>query len=338
MNAEIALRSNLEPEVPKQIVHIIGSGHSGSTLLDMILGGHSLISSLGEASFLHYNVREHKKLDVCTCGRHVLECPFWSSVEEAAEQQLHTSVRPALASLELADSRLFAMRDADGRFRKRRPGEHNPFRSPVNEAVLITGSRWLRRLAALIVPGVARHRKIARDTICLYELVRAARGTPVILDSTKNPGTFKGIFVEADLPMKFILLVRDGRAVCWSRMRRENVTMEQAAKAWTEEHRKRAIAQHGIPQNSMLAVRYEDLAREPVDSVTHICDFLGVAFEPGMLDFRQDRHNLGGNPMRFRDEEGEIKLDEKWRTALSKDDLDTFGKIAGQLNRRFGYD
>lgn len=329
--------SNSGTAVPHQIVHIIGSGHSGSTLLDMILGGHSLISSLGEASFLHYNVREHKALDVCTCGLHVLECPFWSSVETAAALQLHTSLKPALTSLELADSRLFAMRDADGRFRKRRPGETNPFRSVINETIIVVGSRWLRRVAALVHPDVARHRKIARDTITLYELVRTARGTPIVLDSTKNPGTFKGVFIEADIPMKFILLVRDGRAVCWSRIRRENVTMEQAASAWLAEHRKRAVAQRGISDDAVLTVRYEDLASAPVDTVKHICEFLGVSFESMMLDFRRDRHNLGGNPMRFREQEGEIELDEKWRTGLSKNDLDTFDNVAGQLNRHFGY-
>lgn len=41
--------------------------------------------------------------------------------------------------------------------------------------------------------------------------------------------------------------------------------------------------------------------------------------------------------MRFRLHETKIRLDESWRTQLSPDDLETFEKIAGRMNRRLGY-
>ena len=57
-----------------------------------------------------------------------------------------------------------------------------------------------------------------------------------------------------------------------------------------------------------------------------------------MLDFRAERHNLGGNPMRKRADERSIRLDEAWRRSLDRAVLDTFERIAGRLNRGFGYE
>ena len=33
----------------------------------------------------------------------------------------------------------------------------------------------------------------------------------------------------------------------------------------------------------------------------------------------------------------EVKLDDRWRTALGRDDLATFDAVAGSLNRQLGY-
>jgi hypothetical protein len=322
----------------RQIVHIIGSGHSGSTLLDMVLGGHSQVSSLGEAYFLYFNLRNFREKDVCTCGKHVTQCAFWARVEEEAIGLLKTDARPALTALSLADERIGVLRDERGEFRQAGPDESYPFRSRVNEAVLVAGSRMVQRMMSGLSRDVARHRRIARDMVTLYELVRRAHGTPIVLDSTKNPGAFKNIYLQADVPMRFILMIRDGRAVCHSRMRREGVTMAQAARIWKSEHLKRAVAQFTVPGNRVLEVRYEDLATRPEETVRGICAFLGVDYEPRMLEFRDDRHNLGGNPMRFRQGETRIELDEAWRRDLGAGDILAFDRVAGRLNRRLGYE
>jgi hypothetical protein len=37
------------------------------------------------------------------------------------------------------------------------------------------------------------------------------------------------------------------------------------------------------------------------------------------------------------DWQGDVKLDESWRQSLSPEDLQTFARVAGDLNRRYGY-
>lgn len=320
-----------------QIVHIIGSGHSGSTLLDMMLGGHSQISALGEAYFLQFNILNRRKLDVCTCGNHPLECPFWLKVETAAQEALETDTSPALASLLLADPRMAELMDSDGRFRERKPGDRYSHRSRINQGILALGSTRLQNLLSRWVSEVRLHRRIAKDTITLYELVRRAHQTPIIVDSTKNPGTFKNIYLQATAPMQFLRVIRDGRAVCASRMRREGVSMPQAAAVWLTEQIKRRTAEKTIRNSRIKTVYYENLASAPADTIDGICRFLGIETEPRMLDFRRERHNLGGNPMRLRRNESSIRLDERWRTQLSNEDLRWFERIAGSMNRALGY-
>ena len=59
------------------IVCITAVGHSGTTLLDLILSSHSAVTSVGEA------IKLPEKLDArCTCrAKSMRICPFWSAVE-----------------------------------------------------------------------------------------------------------------------------------------------------------------------------------------------------------------------------------------------------------------
>jgi len=60
-----------------QLVYITGRGHSGSTLLDLLISAHSEVVSVGEAKCLVTRPDEP-----CTCGAvTVFECPFWEKVD-----------------------------------------------------------------------------------------------------------------------------------------------------------------------------------------------------------------------------------------------------------------
>lgn len=77
---------------PIKVIYILGLGHSGSTLLDLILGSHSQIESVGEIkqfgkywqTFSDNSVKLEKK-DRCTCGVHVHECEYWNKVKHEME-------------------------------------------------------------------------------------------------------------------------------------------------------------------------------------------------------------------------------------------------------------
>jgi hypothetical protein len=71
----------------KQIVYISSLTHSGSTLLDLILGGHPRFIGLGEVARFAERRLENSREAICSCGQRMDDCLFWSQV--AARFQAH---------------------------------------------------------------------------------------------------------------------------------------------------------------------------------------------------------------------------------------------------------
>ena len=67
----------------QRVVFITSLGHSGSTLLDLVLGGHERFVGLGEVgnTITRDAVVGRDRGPVCSCGRSAVECPFWSEVD-----------------------------------------------------------------------------------------------------------------------------------------------------------------------------------------------------------------------------------------------------------------
>ena len=56
---------------------ICSAARSGSTVLDIILGGHKDAASLGEFSFFNKAIALDQQ---CSCGKHVVNCPSWEPI------------------------------------------------------------------------------------------------------------------------------------------------------------------------------------------------------------------------------------------------------------------
>jgi hypothetical protein len=67
-----------------ELVFIAGSSHSGSTLLDFLLSGHSRFVGLGEIANVirddDWGLPETRRRR-CSCGRPMAECPFWGAFD-----------------------------------------------------------------------------------------------------------------------------------------------------------------------------------------------------------------------------------------------------------------
>ena len=69
------------------IVYILSQGHSGSTLLDMLIGSHSKAFSIGERIVKNLGLETNRP---CTCGAETLsQCSFWSQVDNYLENFNH---------------------------------------------------------------------------------------------------------------------------------------------------------------------------------------------------------------------------------------------------------
>ena len=63
-----------------KVVYIVGLGHSGSTLLDLLLSGHPRIMGLGEIGSVLWNKTRSGEYTehICSCKQLMNECEFWS--------------------------------------------------------------------------------------------------------------------------------------------------------------------------------------------------------------------------------------------------------------------
>jgi hypothetical protein len=301
------------------LVYITGSGPSGSTLLDLLLNNSPFVQSVGEVHRL--NVYSRTNMESCTCGRYVLECPFWLS----AEEQLRRRVGAGRGESLLETHEMMLMPERVGRF--------GTF---LQKTLLVLGSRFLYELVA---PRVApAHVAAARNSLQWYDAIRSVSRSPVVVDSTKDARRLKVLYFAQPQVLRVLYMVRDGRAVTASAIRRDGITMRKAATRWRHSQRRVQMVLRGIPRSQVLRPRYESLCRDAANTMKTICAFLGLPFDASMLELRKRKaHNIGGNPMRFRAEEGRIVLDERWRKQLSKEELRVFAQIAGRMNWQLGY-
>lgn len=320
----------------KRLVYIAGCGHSGSTLLDMLLGGHSQISNLGEVHRYTLGLGRTSTPFLCTCGKSLQECEFWSRVTEAYADA--HGVAASAAGQFFTTNPEYNTLPQDAEDEQLELLNQQYYRASLNQMALVLGSRVLWDSAAFLSEEVRTYQTLTRNSLVLYAAVRRAWQTPVIIDSTKTPVRMKALYLTAKPDMHIIRLVRDGRAVCYSRMRRVNVTMERAIRIWLAEHRKQALMLQTVPDEYVTTVHYEQLCENPSGELERICNRIGLDYEPQMLAFRQNQvHSIGGNPMRFRRLDDNIRLDEKWRKELAVDDLKTFERLGQKLNQQLGY-
>lgn len=128
------------------VIYILGLGHSGSTLLDLMLGAHSRVTSLGEISKLSFRLQDPPvKNPRCMCGAEsIMACAFW----EAVQSQLKSKTGMGLRDIDIESAE-------PARFRRDNTALLNAVRAVSGTEVLVDSSKDRRRMSRLAeVKGV----------------------------------------------------------------------------------------------------------------------------------------------------------------------------------------
>jgi hypothetical protein len=162
-------------------------------------------------------------------------------------------------------------------------------------------------------------------------------------------------FVEpmlADNPdLKVIQIIRDPRAVLASRNFSKSFLETRGAGAkhpirlissvWTTGIRYKRYLEKAFPE-SFLSVKYESLVRSPESQTQDICKFLGVDWDPVMLDVSSFRSEVGKT---WEPNSSFGKLDgfdqsaiEKWRNMLPDREHAVMEYLCGELLNEEGYE
>lgn len=311
------------------VIYVCAAARSGSTLSDMFLGGHSQIASLGELNFLGKAI---KLGQVCTCGSTVGDCESWGKVIDDLQSTLAVDLRKTPYALRLWDA--IASKIIDHAHQTR------AYRGKVllRKAWMEVRDHLPNILWKQVPIPVALHEAL-ENKIHLYRTIARAWNKPVLVGSSKNQREAVELYRQWPERVKVVLMTRDGRGVYLSQKRggRDNT---RSLAGWRNYYRRALplIEQH-IPAHALFRLRYEDLAQNPEETRRQLCDFAGLPFEPAMLDLSQaTRHMVNGNDTRFAPGKG-FRLDERWRSELTDEDLEYFDRYGGAgMNRRLGYE
>jgi hypothetical protein len=309
----------------KTHVYICSAGHSGSTLLDMLLGTHPQCESLGELSLLPMDIAMGNR---CGCGEHYKACQLWSPILSTYAREHGIDVWNDPYSLNLG---YMAGINVD---RSRINGRYKLKWLPVL-ALKYAQQKWK---LPFIAPLVRMHDAGTWNTLELYDRVLQHTGKSVTVDSTKRYPKAAAIYQARPENTRLILLVRDGRGVFYSGIKR-GFSRSYSLKSWFNYYnRSLPIFRKHVAPEHIHTVKYEELVKDPEGVLQGVCRFLGINFDERMLNFRSVvHHNVNGNKMKI-GSASELRLDDAWSRELSRADCDYFLRMAGSLNKSLGYE
>ncbi len=345
-------------ETPVKVLKITGLGRSGSTILDVVLGNHPEIESVGEVTrlirtgwisreSLHGIPQKRLRRPICTCGKRLdvlyvdtpeEACPFWSGVRRE--------------------------------WVERTDGEDGIESYPKLQNDFELKRRWPRLLYEKRRPS-ALFRSYARLTRAFFESVRAVSDKPLIVESTMVPIRTYALGMVPGIDLYVIHLVRDARGVIASHRKSFEKDFEKdleeagvmrerkSPPMWKTIIRRRLLYPVSIvrwvvqnlasewvcgqlgPKRTMR-LRYEDFVADPKAALGRIgslieLDLSDVADAAASGKPMQAGHNIGGNKTK---KSGTITLradSKEWRSALSPTEQRLSWALMGWLMRRYGY-
>jgi hypothetical protein len=328
----------LRPQPRPRLAYLLAASHSGSTLLAMLLGAHPEACTAGELKATSLGDPDAYR---CSCRTQIRQCEFWQTV---TQQMNRRGIDPF--DITNAGTSIF---DIDSPYAQRllAPLQRGPVLEAVRDLALGASGRWRRHRAT------TNQRNLA-----LIESLLATTGASIVVDSSKVALRLKYLLQIESLDIKIVRCLRDGRAVSltyvddWafadssdpalrgggSGVKRPSVrqNMTDAAHEWKRSNEAADCLLARLPRSQWTEVRYEELCANPRATLRRLCEFLDLDPDRLNLDFRSRTQHVIGNGMRF-DTTSEIRLDERWKTHLSAEDLKTFDRVAGDLNRHYGY-
>lgn len=298
-------------------VSIETCAYSGATLLTFLLGAHPQIATVGEMDgpIRSEDLDEYR----CSCGQKIKTCEFWQSVKVAMHTRgFEFDVAHFGTKFVLDGSKLIQY--------LRLGSSRNYTLDLIRDKIFAAWPREKRQLEAWV----------ARNT-AFVEAVLEITGADVFIDSSKDRSRLKLLYKSSSLDIRAIHLIRDVRGVAtsWMRLGR-GLDARESAWQWVKLNQKIHITLQSLPKERHTLLRYEDLCQDVHGTLEQLYRFCGVDPAFKVTDFRTVPHHIIGNAMRLRST-SEIKLDERWKRTLTKDQLQEIDRVAGNLSRRYGY-
>lgn len=300
-----------------RVVYVAGSGHTGSTLLALLLNEHPEIVSVGETAVKPKIRRKGRAArQQCSCGQTVETCPFWSGIFQRVRAQGYE----------------FGPDCWSNDYRSEHPLVHRVLTRESSRSVVRALQGWSARRLPV---HAQRMRRADAVNVAFIRAALASEGATVFCDTTKHSFRLARLLDLPDLHVSVITLVRDVRGYCASAKRR-GYRIEDAALTWRRDQEGIESITRALPADRKYLLRYEDLCGRPEETLARLYAFCGVSPVAPVTSVVPGRRHVLGNSMRLRDRI-HVRLDETWRAALTPEEQRRVMRVAGATNAGFGY-
>jgi hypothetical protein len=192
--------------------------------------------------------------------------------------------------------------------------------------------------------SATRFVKWAKDNQDLIQCIAQEAGVNFVVDASKRD-TRLNMLAHTDMKpnIKVIQLLRDGRAVLNSHIRKEAWHSGKrpflfGLKSWVRPLMMSVRLRRKYGRENWLIVRYEQLSKDPESTLKSICDFLDISYSSDMVSHYNyvTNYSVLGNYNTLKNPRP-IKLDERWRDELAVKPRLLFNLSFGWLNWLLGY-
>jgi hypothetical protein len=304
--------------MPVKVIYVGGTGRSGSTLVDRIIGQIPGYVSAGEVRTVWRAGLGENRL--CGCGQAFAACPFWKRVGEKAfggwSNLDWKDAEAALASFTYFD----ALRQLGSR----------------SSAMSASANRRTSLLGRL------------------YEGIASAADGATIVDSSKGPRYGLILSSVPGIDFRAIHLVRDSRGVAysWSKavtrpdtpgreVRMPRFSAPSASVRWLAHNAVIELLGRRMP---MTRMRYETFADDPRSELLRVLGDLGLHVPTSDLSFLGDasvrlgpNHTVMGNPMRMATGDIPLRIDAAWRSNFPRLQRAQVTALTWPMLIRYGY-
>lgn len=187
-------------------------------------------------------------------------------------------------------------------------------------------------------------RDFASAIRAVYEAYATHKGKPHYGDKTPSYLYHMNLLGRLFPEGKFVHIVRDGRDVVLSRLDYPSMPGKLPSQAllWRRGLKKgRRLGRH-LGHERYIEVRYEDLVKDPDAVIREVCRFLGMQFDPSMLQYHERASEIIAST-EHPESHNRINLPptaglRDWRSQMSGPDVEVFGALAGDVLVQLGYE
>ncbi len=309
-----------------KLVYIMSQGHSGSTLLDFLIGSIPGTFSTGEMVYFPWQLdRTNKETatikneSICTCRKDFYNCNIWGNVIKNIERERNINFKKNPYAFDISMNR-------NAIYRKK-----NIMHIIFSKLFYSSSKYGLSDFITYIYSKIFS--KGIKNNWLLFNLLSKESGAEYIVDSTKDPIRFRLLRSYKSENVKLIILIREVYGVASSGVNYgRKLDIEKSAQSWIKFYNNMVYnSLKNIKDLDYLVIKYEDIANKPENVRNELIDFLKLEKTPFKNFFDTSKyHIIAGNPMRYK-KSFSIKYDERWKKILSNEQVKVLQKYQDNL-------